>query len=506
MNASPKCSPRGIAGLGVLIACLLSACAVGPNFKPPPPPTPAGFVPADKALPAGTASAPLAGGESQRFVDGRDIPGEWWTLFESPELTSLVETALKNNPNLESAQAALRQANENLAAQRGAFYPSVTGSYQPQRADESLAAFGVPGGGSYLYTLNSATVNVAYTLDVFGGIRRQVEALKAQADYERSSLEASYLTLTSNVVTAAFTEASLRAQLEATEEVARAQRAQLDITRRRLAAGGASRADVLQQQATLQATLATLPALRTQLAQVRDLLGTYLGKLPADYEGAALRLDSFKLPLELPVSVPSQLVQQRPDVQQFSALLHEATAQVGVATANMLPQFALTGSYGAESVKFADLFSPASAIWSIAGSITQPLFKGGQLMHQRRAAVAAAQQAAANYKATVLTAFQNVADTLFALQGDADVLAAQANAEESAAASLDLVRVQYKAGGASYLAVLTAEQAYQNATLALVKARAQRFIDTAALFQALGGGWWNRTDTTAFLAAPKDTP
>lgn len=506
MSRSPKCPSGGIAALGVLAAGVLSACAVGPNFKPPPPPTPPGFLPADNALPASTASAPVAGGEPQRFVDGRDLPGEWWMLFESPELTTLVETALKNNPNLEAAQAALRQANENVAAQRGAFYPSVSGNYQAQRAEQSLASFGLPSSGSYLYSLNSASVNVAYTLDVFGGIRRQVEALQAQADYERNSLEASYLALTANVVTAAFTEASLRAQLEATEQVARAQRAQLDIAQRRLTAGGASRVDVLQQQATLQATLATLPALRTQLAQERDLLATYLGKLPPEYDSAALHLDSLKLPRELPVSVPSRLVEQRPDVRQFSALLHEATAQVGVATANMLPQFSLTGSYGADSVRFADLLSPASAVWTIAGSVTQPLFKGGQLLHQRRAAVAAAQQAAANYKATVLTAFQNVADTLFALQGDAEVLAAQTSAEQAAAGSLDLVRVQYKAGGASYLAVLTADQAYQNAMLALVKARAQRFIDTAALFQALGGGWWNRADTTASLAAPKDTP
>ncbi len=349
-------------------------------------------------------------------------------------------------------------------------------------------------------------MNVGYTLDIFGGIRRQVEALKAQADYERNSLEASYLTLTANVVTAAFSEASLRAQLEASEEIARAQQSQLDITQRRVTAGGASRADVLQQQATLQATLATLPALRTQLAQQRDLLATYLGALPPDYDRATLRLDSLQLPRELPVSVPSQLVQQRPDVRQFSALLHEATAQVGVATANMLPQFSLTGSYGGDSVRFADLLSPGSAVWSIAGSITpQPIFKGGQLRHQRRAAVAAAQQAAANYKATVLTAFQNVADSLFALQGDAEVLTAQTAAQQSSAGSLDLVQAQYKAGGASYLAVLTAEQAYQNATLALVKARAQRFIDTAALFQALGGGWWNRTDSVASLSPPRAT-
>jgi NodT family efflux transporter outer membrane factor (OMF) lipoprotein len=487
--------PAALMGCLALSAALLIACAVGPNFKAPAAPKDTGYLP--QALPQSTASAPVAGGEAQRFVPAQDIPGQWWTLFQSSELDALLEEALKHNPTLEAAQAALRQANENLAAERGAFYPSLTGSYQAQRADASLASFGLPGSGNYLYTLNSASVNVAYTLDVFGGIRRQVEALQAQADYERSSLEASYLTLTANVVTAAVTEASLRAQLAVTEEVARSQRAQLDITQRRVTAGGASRVEVLQQQANLQATLATLPALRTQLAQERDLLATYVAMSPAHYDGGVIRLDALHLPEELPVSLPSRLVEQRPDVREFSALLHEATAQVGVATANMLPQFSLTGSYGAASVKFADLFTPSSAVWNLAGGITQPLFKGGQLLHQRRAAVAVAQQAAANYRATVLTAFQNVADSLLALQGDADVLAAQTGAEQSASESLRLVQAQYKAGGANYLQVLTAEQAYQNATLALVKARAQRFLDTAALFQALGGGWWNRSDTNA---------
>jgi NodT family efflux transporter outer membrane factor (OMF) lipoprotein len=490
---------------GSLITVLLAGCAVGPNFHEPPVPASAGY--AEAAKPAATALTPVPGGEAQRFIDDLDIPGQWWTLFQSPALNELIARALEHNPTLESAQAALKQANENVAAQRAAFLPSVSGNLQSQRAEASLAAVGVPGAGSYLYTLNTATVNVSYTLDAFGGIRRQVEALKAQADYERDSLEASYLALTANVVTAAITEASLRAQIQATEDIAQLQRAELGITVRRVTAGGASRADVLQQQATLQATLATLPTLKTQLAQERNLLATYAGATPAEYAGGEFRLESLRLPVEIPVSVPSKLVEQRPDVRQYSALLHQATAQVGVATANMLPQLGITGSYGSEAIQFTDLLSPSSMVWSIAGSITQPLFKGGQLMHQRRAAVAAAQAAAANYKATVLTAFQNVADALLALQGDAEALAAQAAAERAAAGSLDLVQAQYKAGGASYLQVLAAEQAYQNAELALVKARAQRFADTAALFQALGGGWWNRNDgAVASTAAAKGSP
>jgi NodT family efflux transporter outer membrane factor (OMF) lipoprotein len=443
-------------------------------------------------LPAATATAPLPGGEAQRFVDGLDIPGQWWTLFKSPELNALIERALASSPTLEAAQAALRQANENTAAERGSFYPSVSGQIQGQRQKASAAAFGQP--GSFLYTLNSASVNVSYTLDAFGGIRRQVEALQAQADYQQFALEASYLSLTANIVTAAVTEASLRAQIAATEDIAQSQTTQLDITQRRVTAGGASRADVLQQQTTLQSTLASLPPLRSQLAQQRNQLATYVGSLPADYSGAEINLDSLTLPADLPVSLPSKLVEQRPDVRQYSALLHQATAQIGVATANMLPQLTLTGSYGGEATKFSDVFSSSSVVWSLIGGVTQPIFKGGQLVHQRRAAVAAAQQAAANYKSTVITAFQNVSDTLYALQADADALAAQTTAERSAAESLTLVQAQYKSGGASYLQVLTAEQSYQNAAVGLVKARAQRYADTAALFQALGGGWWNRTD------------
>jgi NodT family efflux transporter outer membrane factor (OMF) lipoprotein len=482
--------------LPVLVALLLCACAVGPNYKQPPAPQTSAFVPAG-ALPATTASAPLPGGQPQHFVDGLDIPGQWWSLFKSTELNALIERGLANSPTLEAAQAALRQANENVAAQRGSFYPSVTGSLQAERQKASGAQFGLPNAGSFLYTLNSASVNVSYTLDAFGGIRRQVEALQAQADYQQFALEASYLSLTANIVTAAVTEASLRAQLAATEDIARSQQAQLEITQRRVSAGGASRADVLQQQSTLQSTLANVPVLRSQLAQERNLLATYVGALPADYGGAEITLDSLTLPADLPVSLPSKLVEQRPDIREYSALLHQATAQIGVATANMLPQLTLSGSYGGIATKFSDMFSPSSAIWSAIAGLSQPIFKGGQLKHQRRAAVAAAQEAAANYKSTVLTAFQNVSNSLYALQADADALAAETVAESSAAESLKLVRAQFKSGGASYLQVLTAEQSYQTAAVALVKARAQRYADTAALFQALGGGWWNRTDVAA---------
>jgi NodT family efflux transporter outer membrane factor (OMF) lipoprotein len=475
------------------LAGWLSACAVGPNYKPPPAPQTAGFVPPG-ALPAATASTPRSGGEPQKLIADLDISGQWWTLFQSAPLNALIDRGLANSPTLASAQASLRQARETVAAERGSFFPALSGAVSATRQSEPGAALGLPEVGSLMYTLDSATLNVSYTLDAFGGVRRQVESLGAQAEYEQFSLEAAYLTLTANIVTAAINEASLRAQIDANEKIAASQQRQLEITHRRVTAGGASRADVLQQQATLQATLAALPTLRGQLAQQRNLLAAYVGDLPADYAGPEFTLDSLHLPTELPVSLPSKFVEQRPDVREYAALLHESTAQIGVATANMLPQITLTGSYGGEAGSFKDVVKSGANIWSVAAQLTQPLFKGGQLLHQRRAAVAAAQEADANYRSTVITAFENVSDTLYALQADADALAAQDLAERTAAESLKLVQAQYQSGAASYLQVLTSEQSYQTAAVALVKARAQRYADTAALFQALGGGWWNRSD------------
>jgi NodT family efflux transporter outer membrane factor (OMF) lipoprotein len=492
-----------LTGVSAATTAWLAACAVGPNFKAPEAPHNAGFAPAGQ-VPAATTASASPGGEAQRFVDGMDIPGQWWTLFRSPALNALIERALANSPTLQAAQAALRQANEIAAAQRGSYYPSVSGAVGSQRQKASGAALGVPGfPSSYFYNLQTASVNVSYTLDAFGGTRRQVEALQAQAEYQRFALEASYLTLTSNIVAAAINEASLRAQIEATDDIARSQQRQLDITGARFKAGGTSRADVLQQQAALQGTLAALPTLRSQLAQQRNELAALVGAFPSENLGADFTLDSLAIPQDVPVSLPSKFVEQRPDVREYSALLHQATAQIGVATANMLPQITLTGSFGQEASTWSNIFSPGSNVFSLIGSLTQPIFKGGQLLHQRRAAVAAAQEAAANYQATVITAFQNVSDTLYALEGDADALAAQTIAERTAADSLGLVQAQYKNGGASFVQVLTAEQTQQNAAVALVKARAQRFADTAALFQALGGGWWNRSEALADLTTTR---
>ncbi len=519
----------GASATALAVALVLGGCAVGPDFHAPKAPETQGYLPPATAADApathaaaapadaantpaaatnGPAGAPASGATAsgvvadspQSFVSGLDIPGQWWTLFQSPQLNALIERALTRSPTLEAAQAALREANENLAAGRGAYYPSVSGSFQAEREKGTGASFGQPEFGSYLYSLYDASVSVSYTLDVFGATRRQVESLQAQSDYQRYALEASYLSLTANIVTAAVSEASVREQISQTEDIARSQQSQLDIIQRRVTAGAASRTDVAQQQATLANTLATLPALRTQLAQYRNQLASYVGELPADFQADAFTLDSLTLPAELPVSLPSRLVEQRPDVQEYTAQLHQATAQVGVATANLLPQFTLSGDYGNDSTRIGTLLNPSNVVWGLVGGVTQPLFEGGKLRHQRRAAVAAAQQAAANYRASVLNAFQEVANALVALQGDADAVGANTRAQQAAADSLNLIKAQYKSGGASYTQVLTAEQSYQSAAIALVKARARRYADTAALFQALGGGWWNRSDVSSNLS------
>ena len=473
-----------------LAALLLASCAVGPDFKRPAAPAVSGYTP-EKQAPA-TISAAVKGGEAQRFVAGMDIPGQWWTLFHSPALDALIKEALQSNPSLEAAQATLRQAQENVLAQRGVLFPSVSGNLSTTREKISGAAFGNPKSSS-IFTLTTGSLSLSYALDVFGGARRQLESTEAQAEFQRYQLEAAYLTLTSNVVAAAVQEASLRAQIAATQEIIEAETQQLDVLQRQFNLGGASRAAVLAQQATLNATQATLPTLEKQLAQQRVLLTALAGRLPSEEISQSFDLAALDLPQELPLSLPSRLVEQRPDIQAAQATLHQASAQIGVATAAMLPQITLSASYGNTVTDAGQLLS-GPGIWSIGAGLVQPIFKGGQLLHEKRAAEAAYDAAAAQYRNTVISAFQDVADALRALQSDAAALAAQLAAERSAADSLAISRTQYQAGAINYSTLLNAETTYQQAHINRVIAQAARFADTAALFQALGGGWWNRAD------------
>lgn len=483
-----------------MAALLLTAgCAVGPDFLRPTTPKVEGYT--SEPLPAQTISAGVAGGEAQRFKQDSDVPAQWWTLFHSPALNTLIEKALKANPNLQAAEAALRQAQENVYAQQGAYYPSVQASFAPTRQKVAKEIQSPLNSQQTLFNLHTAQVTVAYSPDVFGLNQRQVESLKAQTDFQRFQLEAAYLTISSNVVVAAVQEASLRAQIKATEELVKFESEQLDLLHRQFELGAIAEAAVVAQEATLAQTQATLPPLQKLLALQRDLLTVLSGDFPNNELHEKFELSALQLPLDLPVSLPSHLVEQRPDVRAAEEQLHAASAQIGVAQANMLPQFTLDAAFGFSGTSMAHLFSSANNFWSLAGGVTQPIFEGGMLRHRKLAAEAAYDQAAALYRATVIAAFQNVADTLRALEYDAETVKAALAAEQATKQSLSIARRQVELGDISYFALLSTEQAYQQSVLNLQQALATRYADTAALFQALGGGWWNRNDIVAGSAA-----
>jgi NodT family efflux transporter outer membrane factor (OMF) lipoprotein len=462
---------------------------VGPNFHRPPSPTPSRYT--EKPIPKATVSAPSPGGHSQTLVMTRDIPAQWWALFHSPSLNQLVVRGIENNPNLQAALAALREAEQNYFAGKGQLYPtfSVATSFARQRT--SGAAFGAPGAPSDTFNLYNISFNVSYVFDFFGGIRRQIEALRAQIDYESYQWDAAYLTLTANIVTAAITDASLRGQIAATLSLIKEQEQILKIIQLQAKLGGAASGQVLTQATLLAQTRATLPPLQKQLAQNRNALAALVGTVPSESQLPAFLLQELKLPAETPVSLPSDLVCQRPDVQAAEALLHVASAQVGVATANMYPQIMLTASYGWIGTQMSNLISTPNSVWNYGLQVLSPLVQGGTLIAKRRAAIAAFDEAAAQYRATVLQAFQNVADALNAIDIDAKNLRAAAEAENSARANFILTTKQYKLGAVSYLTLLNAQLQYQQTRINRIQAEAARFTDTAALFQALGGGWWH---------------
>jgi NodT family efflux transporter outer membrane factor (OMF) lipoprotein len=470
--------PAGVA------AALLSAC-VGPNFHRPAAPDVDRYTIEPLAV---AAAAPGAGGAAQRFLSQQDVPRNWWTLFGSDELDSLVWAALRANPDVATAQAALRMALENTAAQRGSYFPMVQGSLDASRNRDAIGVVQPTlQSGTALYNLFTPQVTISYVPDVFGANRRAVESLAAQAEASRFQLDATYLTLTANVVTTAIQEASLRAQIAGTERVIGLERESLAVLRRELELGAIAEADVYAQDAALAQLETTLPPLNKQLHQARDQLAVLTGRLPADFTPARFTLEQLSLPMDLPLGVPSQLIERRPDVRAAEAQLHAATAQVGVAIANLLPQLTITGDIGSTAALFTDLFQPGSGFWNLGAHASQTLFAGGTLVHRKRAADAALDQAAAQYHAAVLTAFQNVADALHALASDADAQSAADRAEDAAHKSLDVARRQLELGSVSYLALVNAEQTYQQAVVSLVQARGNRFADTAALFQALGG-------------------
>jgi NodT family efflux transporter outer membrane factor (OMF) lipoprotein len=474
------------------LSVLLASCAVGPDFLHPAAPDVAGYT--REPLAPRTSSTDARGGRPQHFIVGRDIPQEWWALFKSPALNALVKQSLANNPTLQSAIATLRAAKEQVYAQEGKFFPLVQANFNPTYQRTSGALAPIPASGANIFALDTAQVQVSYTLDVWGLNRRTVESLKAQADNQRFQVEAAYLTLTANVVVAAITEASLRGQIDATNELIATNTKMLDILRHQLDAGYANRNDVAVQEASLAQVKATLPPLRKALAQERDLLAALAGIYPSQGPRQTFRLTDLKLPLDLPVSLPSQLIEQRPDVRAAQEQLHSASAQIGIATANLLPSFTIDANAGFMNTAIAHLLAPQNLFWLVAGNATQTIFDGGTLLHLREGAKDTYNATAWSYRGTVITAVQNVADSLRALQNDAEALRAAREFERAAKISFDLARQQMQTGNANVLLLLTAQQTYLQSVIQIVQARAARLSDTAALFQALGGGWWNRPE------------
>ena len=496
--------PSALAATTALCTALM-ACTVGPDFLRPDAPKAMSFLP---DAPTEFVAGDIPGGEAQSLVQSMDIPGQWWGVFQSPQLNGLIETALRANPDIKAATAGLKQARENARAQRATLFPTLMAGLGASQNQTPSSLSPATGTGALIYGLFTVGLTITYNLDLWGGNRRQIESLDALAEAQCFQLEGAYLSLASNVVAAAILEASLRAQVEATQRIIAAQRETLGILQRQSGLGAIPGGDVAVQQAALAQAEATLPPLQKALAQQRNLLATLTGRFPDQNLAERFTLADLRLPRELPISLPSKLVEQRPDVRAAESNLHSASALVGVATANQLPNITLNLGLNTTSLSTDTLFGPGLTGNTVGASLLQTVFDGGALAAKKRAAQAGLEQADAQYRSIVLTAFRNVADVLRALEYDALALKASVDAERAAATSLDIAQRRLALGDTTYVVVLLAELVYQQALLNRVQAQANRYTDTAALFQALGGGWWNRDapEPAAKDGAPRCRP
>ncbi|WP_093177904.1 efflux transporter outer membrane subunit [Pseudovibrio sp. Tun.PSC04-5.I4] len=475
-----------------MLFATLSACMVGPDFKRPELSPAAKFT---RNNPGATASASTQGGASQTFYTNRDVPGEWWELFRSKPLNRIVSLAVVNSPTLAQSEAALIQAQETAYAAGAALYPTVTGSAGFNR--QKFASGGGAQGQiisviSPIFSVHSASLALSYTLDIWGGVRRNIESQVANVQYAQFQVEAAHLALTSNLLNAVIMEASIKGQIRATNEIIKVQQQQLNIVRAQFRLGGTDEAQVLQALASLEQTKATLPALEQSLIVQKNLINTLAGFFPTEKIVKEFELSDLVLPRSLPLSVPSELVAQRPDIRSAEAQMWAASANIGVALANQLPSFTITGNAGNQAEQLFRIFSTGTGVWDISTTLSQKIFDAGALNSQRKAAIAAFEGAAANYREVVVTAFGDVANAISAVQKDADALKASLAAERSAMRSLKLTQQQYKLGAVDLTTLLISVQTYQQAKINLVQAQAARFTDTVALFFAMGGGWWNR--------------
>ncbi len=431
-----------------------------------------------------------------------DIPAQWWTLFQSPELDRLVREALANSPTLAQASARLKEAQEESNARTGATkYPSVNGTISAQREQVDLATFGVPFPSPPPFNLLNGSVAVSYALDIFGANRRLIEGLNAQVEYQSWELQAARLMLAGNVVSAAIRQAELRSQIDLTRQMLALQQQQLDITQRRVHAGGLPQYEINRQRTLVEQTRASIPPLEQQLDVVNHQLALLIGKSPAEAHIESISLDNLHLPDELPVSLPSSLVRQRPDIRAAESLLHQASARVGVATANLYPQIVLSASGGGVGTNL----TSGGGVWSVGASLTQPIFNGGALRAERRKAIAAYEEADAAYRQVVLQSFKEVADSLRAIDNDAQTLQARTEAAAQAETTYQIASQRFTAGGISQLSVLDAQRQYLQTAIDRTASAASRYTDSASLFQALGGGWWNETPSRSLNSTAPST-
>lgn len=478
-------------------AGLLAGCAAGPDFVRPGAPV-TGADPG-ATFPAHTVSSPVAHGGPQRLVRTTAADAQWWRAFGSGKLTALIDAALNDSPTLAAAQARLRQAEETQMARTGAtVYPQVEASLNAQRQQSSPAAQGLPG-NTRTFDLYGGSVGVRYNFDLAGGNRRALEALAAQVDYQRFQLEGAQRTLAANIVATAIAQARFAAQLQASEAILGGQEEQLAVAQERVRLGEAAPDDALALRTQLEQTRAGIPSLRSQYQQAGHLLAVLAGQAPGESSLPSFTLEDFVLPAELPLVVPSELVRRRPDIRASEALMHAANAEYGVAVAKLYPQLGLSASLGSQALSPGNLFGSGSLVWGLVGQLTQPLFNPG-LPAEKRAALAAFDAAAANYRGVVLESLRKVADVLRSVENDAQALAAQAAASQAAKESLASMQRRHRLGAASYLQLLIAQQQAQQAELGLIATQAQRLSDSVALFDAMGG----LPDETA-MTRPRDS-
>ncbi|WP_248766992.1 efflux transporter outer membrane subunit [Pseudomonas sp. MWU12-2345] len=474
---------------------LTSACTLGPDFSRPAAPAQEGYI-------RDPISATVAAqGQAQRFLPGAEVAPDWWRLFQSASLDAVVHQAIANNMTLRAAEASLRQSQDTLMAGYGVFYPHLDVHAGADRERSAPIQQGLGTKGS-IFNVVTLSGTISYTLDIFGGERRTVEGLQAQVDHQAWLTQAAYLTLTANVVNAAIARAAYAAQIQATEQLIELQKQQLQTTQVQVRSGTTPYSAILSLQSLIASNEALLPALRQKVSQAEHLLATLEGVVPSEVKLPDIQLSGLSLPKDLPVSLPSVLVRQRPDILSAEAQLHQASAAIGVATAAMFPSFSLTGTYGTAGSSPGSLFAGAGRFWSVGPSIDIPLFQGGSLWFGRKAAIDAYQQAAAGYREVVLESFAQVADTLKALEFDAQALQKQAEAQAASAEALRLLQANYRSGLVTYLDLLAADVQLHQVNIAYLQALAQRHQDTVGLFVALGGGWWNRVDATGSRPGP----